>query len=505
MKPVVSSLVALAIALAPLSAMAAKPNPHHKPHAAKVQKHEKSAKADDKKEESPVVRVKATSKDAHGKKGVLKPVHHAHNVDLGGAGHKEPGVEENKKNSAIVPASMTAKIPTTKIEKGEKAEKAEKAEKKASSHASKPASSKDMPKLPNPNAGKPSKGGAEKGARSKPAASKSEAGDSSNDGETARDEELAELVARIRGIKPALSGKHEKNETKSDKADKADKAGKSDDDSEPQLLEKTEEPSSKASGASGNSSAKVAKNIAHTTKAALPASPPCVKEPVEIVRGPEIERFELTKCDGSVAPLAVERLSVLVRPGGAARPVAPLAELAKKPGAEIAHGVRRVDPRLAQRMQDVVDHFSKPNAPAKIFVISGYRPASVGSMHSTGRAIDFRVEGAKNEDVVAFCKTLNDTGCGFYPNSSFVHIDVRDPGAGHVTWIDASGPGETPRYVTTWPPPSVAARHIEKASANHGPETSDAEEGEKLLRARRPLDREAAPESVDEHPADVEK
>jgi len=103
----------------------------------------------------------------------------------------------------------------------------------------------------------------------------------------------------------------------------------------------------------------------------------------------------------------------------------------------------------------------------KLSVVSGYRPSSIGSMHATGRAIDFRIEGAKNEDVVAFCKTLTDTGCGFYPNSSFVHVDVRDPGAGHVSWIDASGPGETPRYVSTWPPkaPQAAAHSIEPASA----------------------------------------
>ena len=49
-------------------------------------------------------------------------------------------------------------------------------------------------------------------------------------------------------------------------------------------------------------------------------------------------------------------------------------------------------------------------------------------MHSTGRAMDFRIDGVKNEDVVAFCKTINDTGCGFYPNSSFVHMDVREAG-----------------------------------------------------------------------------
>jgi hypothetical protein len=157
-----------------------------------------------------------------------------------------------------------------------------------------------------------------------------------------------------------------------------------------------------------------------------------------------------------------------------------------------------VDQRLLGRIQALVDHFSRPGLPAKLFIISGYRPASVGSMHSTGRAIDFRVEGARNEDVVAFCKTLADTGCGYYPNSSFVHVDVRDVGAGHVAWIDASGPGETPRYVRSWPPPESQARPVDRVSTK-----ALEDEGIELMRAQRPLDREGVADPVDDHPAEV--
>ena len=49
----------------------------------------------------------------------------------------------------------------------------------------------------------------------------------------------------------------------------------------------------------------------------------CAKDPIEMIRGPEIEKFELTRCDGTIAPLAVEHLSILIRPGSAARPIAP--------------------------------------------------------------------------------------------------------------------------------------------------------------------------------------
>jgi hypothetical protein len=179
---------------------------------------------------------------------------------------------------------------------------------------------------------------------------------------------------------------------------------------------------------------------------------PCLHAPVDIQRGGEEQSIALTKCDGTVAPLAVEELSVLVRPGDAPKPSGPIADVAaKSKGDLLAPGIRKVDERLVERMQILVDHFSKPGTTPKLYVVSGYRPASKGSFHANGRAIDFRLEGIENTDLVAFCKTLPDTGCGFYPNSSFVHLDVRDSGAGHVSWIDASGPGEKPDYVASWP------------------------------------------------------
>ncbi len=420
MKPVVSSIVALAIAIAPFAAMA---TPEHKPVAAKVTKHHSHKKVDKKAEKAD--KAEAVVRVQHSGKAILKPVlHHAHNADVGGAGHKEPKVE---KGVSVVPASLT-----TKPAHGKTAHASHKAE-------AKPA---EMPKLPNPNAHKASKSGSEKGAR-KPAAKKSDDGGGDNDGKAERDGDFADLVARIRG----------KHEPKSDVEPKADSKA---------------EPKGKLRHAS----------------AKLPA---CAKDPIEIIRGPEIDKFELTKCDGTIAPLAVEHLSIAIRPGSASRPVAPLLELAKKKGNELAHGVHRVDERLAMRIQSLADHFAKPGTPLKLSVVSGVRPTSIGSMHATGRAIDFRVEGTKNEDVVAFCKTLTDTGCGYYPNSSFVHLDVRDPGAGHVSWIDASGPGETPRYVTSWPP---------------------AKSGEKLeplepATAKQPVeDQDGMPEAVDAHPGD---
>lgn len=366
MKPVVSSIVALAIAIAPFAAFADESS--HKETTSKVSKHHHKKSHEENKDKK------------------LQPVvHHAHNADVSGKGHAEPKDEKSEKKDAMVPASLNTKSHDKDKEKAHKA-----SDKKSS----------DLPKLPDPKSEKPSKAAREKSHKS--SEKKNDDGDN-KDGQRERDEDFADLVARIRGHKSEPAREDDDSKSKHEKARR------------------------------------------------VSDRQPCAKDPVEIIRGPEIDRFALTKCDGTVAPFAVERLSIAIRPGSAARPVAPIAELAKKDGDEIAPRVHRVDPGLTLRMQALADHFGTPGTPVKISIVSGMRPTSVGSMHALGRAIDFRIEGQKNEDIVAFCKTLNDTGCGYYPNSSFVHLDVRDAGRGHVSWIDASGPGEKPRYVGKWP------------------------------------------------------
>ncbi|MDI1445128.1 DUF882 domain-containing protein [Polyangium sp. 6x1] len=207
--------------------------------------------------------------------------------------------------------------------------------------------------------------------------------------------------------------------------------------------------------------------------------PPCFAPAISIDRnGLEGETFSLVDCKGKVLDEAREKLSVLARPWGTPRPELPKAKKPEprtakqeKPGSakgkegkekaatpalasqEIAPNVRLLDPGLLSRVEAIAKHF-----PGKgISLVSGYRPKSRGSLHQSARALDLRVTGVSNEEVVAFCKTIADTGCGYYPNSSFVHVDVRTPGTGSVTWIDASGPGETPRYVSEWPPPPEPA------------------------------------------------
>jgi hypothetical protein len=54
-----------------------------------------------------------------------------------------------------------------------------------------------------------------------------------------------------------------------------------------------------------------------------------------------------------------------------------------------------------------------------------------------------------NEVLRDYCRTFKSTGVGYYPNSLFVHFDVRQQ---TTYWVDLSGPGQAPRYVNpgTW-------------------------------------------------------
>lgn len=127
---------------------------------------------------------------------------------------------------------------------------------------------------------------------------------------------------------------------------------------------------------------------------------------------------------GRVSPVALKTAEKMMRsPAGLAHPI---------------------DPRLVSLLGVVSNHFGS----RKLEVVSGFRPFTPTqfnphSNHMHGKAVDFRVQGVPNEAVRDFCRTLKNVGCGYYPNSVFVHMDVRDQSA---FWIDYSKPGEAPRY-----------------------------------------------------------
>jgi uncharacterized protein YcbK (DUF882 family) len=126
---------------------------------------------------------------------------------------------------------------------------------------------------------------------------------------------------------------------------------------------------------------------------------------------------------GKIPPPALKSFERMMRSGNAMHPV---------------------DPRLIALMGIVSSHFGGRT----IEIVSGFRPYTPTqytphSNHNYGKAIDFRIQGVKNEELRDFCRTLRSAGVGYYPNSTFVHLDVRDAKA---YWVDYSKPGEPPRY-----------------------------------------------------------
>jgi hypothetical protein len=100
-----------------------------------------------------------------------------------------------------------------------------------------------------------------------------------------------------------------------------------------------------------------------------------------------------------------------------------------------------IDERLIALIADVSDEFGgRP-----IRIVSGYRETSYapGSKHKVGQAFDFSVPGVPNEALRDFLRTLPDVGVGYYPNSTHVHLDVREK---PCYWVDYSTPGAHPMY-----------------------------------------------------------
>ena len=121
--------------------------------------------------------------------------------------------------------------------------------------------------------------------------------------------------------------------------------------------------------------------------------------------------------------------------------------------------------RLMRVLAYLAHHFNGRT----IVVVSAYRSepgtTKVSSRHSTGEAIDIRVDGVPNEVLRDYCLTLSKVGVGYYPRSSFVHVDVRSKA---VYWVDWSRPGEPPLYL---PPGETPEKYDPEASAAGTPAT----------------------------------
>jgi uncharacterized protein YcbK (DUF882 family)/LysM repeat protein len=100
-------------------------------------------------------------------------------------------------------------------------------------------------------------------------------------------------------------------------------------------------------------------------------------------------------------------------------------------------------PRLVLLLATLADHFGG----ADITIVSGRREAGgytrESSRHTRGQATDIRVHGVGMRALWDYCRTLPSTGCGYYPRSTFVHVDVR---ASPAQWVDWAGSGGRARY-----------------------------------------------------------
>jgi uncharacterized protein YcbK (DUF882 family) len=144
---------------------------------------------------------------------------------------------------------------------------------------------------------------------------------------------------------------------------------------------------------------------------------------VHAIRSGEEFRIRVKDAHGHIPPSALKAFERMLRQGNA---------------------THSIDPRLVALVGIVSSHFGgRP-----IEIVSGYRAyastqSTQHSNHNLGKALDFRIRSVSNEALRDFCRTLRSAGCGYYPNSTFVHLDVRDTKA---YWVDYSRPGEPPKY-----------------------------------------------------------
>jgi hypothetical protein len=97
----------------------------------------------------------------------------------------------------------------------------------------------------------------------------------------------------------------------------------------------------------------------------------------------------------------------------------------------------------------------------RVHLVSGWRERA--GRHSTGEAIDFRLDGVSAARVAAFLRGLPRVGAGVYthPATQFVHVDIREPS---FAWIDASPPG------VHWTERQIGISHAAERDRAYAPE-----------------------------------
>jgi uncharacterized protein YcbK (DUF882 family) len=95
-----------------------------------------------------------------------------------------------------------------------------------------------------------------------------------------------------------------------------------------------------------------------------------------------------------------------------------------------------LEERLEQLVVKAAYHFHG----ARVLVVSGWREHA--GRHTSGEALDFKLEKVPAAQLAAYLRGLPRVGVGIYthPRTQYVHLDVREPS---YHWIDGSPPGVT--------------------------------------------------------------
>ena len=118
-------------------------------------------------------------------------------------------------------------------------------------------------------------------------------------------------------------------------------------------------------------------------------------------------------------------------------------------------GAKGERPQMPERLLRLLVRVSDTFGGRPVRVVSGFRERSFysHSRHPRSEAVDFSIPGVPNAVLRQYLLLLEDVGVGYYPNSSFVHLDVRSC---PIQWVDYAGPGEAPRRTRRLP-------HVAKA------------------------------------------
>lgn len=185
-------------------------------------------------------------------------------------------------------------------------------------------------------------------------------------------------------------------------------------------------------------------------------------------------RFRLVDARGRATRASIRRMAQLMRP----RDARPRDRFPNPPA------------RLLQMLARISDHFGG----RVVHVVSGFRHAGgytrETSQHTHGNALDIRIDGVPNTELRDFVRsTFDRVGVGYYPRSTFVHVDARDRSA---YWVDWSRPGEAPQY----------QRRGEAPPADAEGEDRNTEGGEEMTEEAEPPSEEEPSEEEPAEPAE---